>query len=219
MSRPCGATFESGLRIKADYEVSGPGGSRCVTTEETKWIQLARKGDQAAFGRLVVTYQNAVYNLAYRMLDNPGEAENAAQEAFLRAYTHLRTYDPQRSFRTWLLSITSHYCIDLLRRRRLNWLPFKDEIAAPTPWLVNAPPNPESAVVQQEREEYIQQLLMELSPTDRAAIILHYWYDHPYKEIAETLELTVSAVKSRLYRARRALAQAMEGERECSVNK
>ena len=100
-------------------------------TNETEWIRLAREGDQAAFGRLVVAYQTPVYNLAYRMLGDAGEAEEAAQETFLRAYTHLRSYDPQRPFCSWLLSIGSHYCIDLLRRRRITWLSFEDEIAAP----------------------------------------------------------------------------------------
>jgi len=180
-------------------------------TDETEWIRLARAGDQAAFGRLVVAYQTPVYNLAYRMLGNSVEAEDAAQEAFLRAYTHLRSYDPQRPFRSWLLSIASHYCIDRLRRRRITWLSLEDEAARPYQ-LAGDSPNPEAVVSQQEREGQIQQKLATLSPTDRAAITLRYWYDYSYEEIAEVLSLTVSAVKSRLHRARRALAKTMEGE-------
>ena len=187
-------------------------------TDETEWIRLAREGDQAAFGRLVMAYQTPVYNLAYRMLGDAGEAEEAAQETFLRAYTHLRSYDPQRPFRSWLLSIGSHYCIDRLRRRRITWLSFEDEIAAPdgsTEFpevrLTSNSPNPEAAVARREQAEQIQQLLATLSPTDRAAITLRYWYDCSYEEIAEALNLTVSAVKSRLHRARRALAEEMEG--------
>jgi len=180
-------------------------------SNEAEWIKLAREGDQAAFGRLVVAYQTPVYNLAYRMLGNAAEAEEAAQEAFLRAYTHLRSYDPQRPFRSWLLSIASHYCIDRLRRRRITWLSFEDEIAAPER-LTSKRPSPESAMMQHERKEHIQQLLAALSPTDRAAITLRYWYDCSYEEIAETLNLTVSAVKSRLHRARRGLAKMIEGE-------
>ena len=180
-------------------------------TDETEWIRLARAGDQAAFGRLVGTYQTPVYNLAYRMLGNAVEAEDAAQEAFLRAYTHLRSYDPQRPFRSWLLSIASHYCIDQLRRRRITWLSFEDEIAAPER-LTSKSPNPEAVVAQREQEQQMQQLLAALSPTDRAAITLRYWYDYSYEEIAESLNLTVSAVKSRLHRARRGLAKMIEGE-------
>jgi RNA polymerase sigma-70 factor (ECF subfamily) len=188
-------------------------------TNEADWIRMARAGDQSAFGRLVLAYQTPVYNLCYRMLGNAAEAEEAAQEAFLRAYTHLRSYDPQRPFHSWLLSIASHYCIDRLRRRRITWLPLEDEIVAPdgstefgAVGLTNDSPNPERVLAQREREEHIRELLAGLSPTDRAAITLRYWYDYSYEEIADTLTLTVSAVKSRLHRARRALAGMMEGE-------
>jgi RNA polymerase sigma-70 factor (ECF subfamily) len=181
-------------------------------TTESEWIQQARAGDQTAFGRLVVAYQTPVYNLAYRMLGTTAEAEDAAQEAFLRAYTHLRSYDPERPFRSWLLSIASHYCIDRLRRRRIAWLPLEDEIAT-SGHLTNESPNPEAVVSQQEQEQWVQRMLKTLSPTDRAAITLRYWYDCSYEEIAEMLNLTVSAVKSRLHRARRALAETLEGEK------
>jgi len=178
-------------------------------TDEAEWIQLAREGDQAAFGRLVAAYQTPVYNLAYRMLGSAAEAEDAAQEAFLRAYIHLNSYDPHRPFSTWLFSIASHYCIDQLRRRRITWLPLEDEFALPVRFT-SANPGPEATAARREQQDQMQQLLDVLSPTDRAAITLHYWYDYSYQEIAQTLDLTVSAVKSRLYRARRALAERME---------
>jgi len=180
-----------------------------VTEEE--WIEAAREGDKVAFGRLVEAYQTPIYNLAYRMLHNRSEAEEAAQEAFIRAYRHLDSYDPERPFSSWLFSIASHYCIDRLRRRRIDWLPLKEEIAEPVR-LASASPNPEAVATDRDREAWIQELMEMLSPTDRAALTLHYWYDCSYKEIGEVLDLTVSAVKSRLYRARRALAEQMEGE-------
>ena len=180
-------------------------------TEEEEWITAARKGDKAAFGRLVEAYQTPIYNLTYRMLHNGSEAEEATQEAFIRAYRHLDSYDPGRPFSSWLFSIASHYCIDRLRRRRIDWLPLKEEIAEPVR-LATASPNPEAVATDRDREAWIQELMNVLSPTDRAALTLHYWYDCSYKEIAEVLDLTVSAVKSRLYRARRALAEQMEGE-------
>jgi RNA polymerase sigma-70 factor (ECF subfamily) len=180
-------------------------------TNEVEWIQLAREGDQSAFDRLVAAYQTPVYNLAYRMLGSATEAEDAAQEAFLRAYIHLRSYDSQRPFSTWLFSITSHYCIDQLRRRRITWLPLEEEVSLPV-LFTSANPGPEATVVRREQQDRVQQLLDALSPTDRAAVTLHYWYDYSYQEIAQTLDLTVSAVKSRLYRARRTMAEMVEGE-------
>ena len=180
-------------------------------TDEERWIDAARNGDKAAFGCLVELYQNPLYNLAYRMLGNGPEAEDAAQEAFIRAYRHLASYDPDRAFSTWLFSITSHYCIDQLRRRKIDCMPLKEEIAEPVR-LAKGSPNPETVVTERDRESWIKSLLTTLSPTDRAAITLHYWYDCSYAEIAEVLDLTESAVKSRLYRARRALAEQMKGE-------
>ncbi len=186
-------------------------------TDEREWIRLAQEGDQTAFSRLVGAYQTPVYNLAYRMLGNRAEAEDATQETFLRAYTNLRSYDLQRPFSSWLLSIASHYCIDRLRRRRITWLSFEDEIAASDETgdtteihLKGEFLNPESVVARQEQETQIQHLLAALSPADRAAITLRYWYDYSYEEIARTLNMTVSAVKSRLHRARRDLAQMIE---------
>ncbi|MBN1955355.1 MAG: sigma-70 family RNA polymerase sigma factor [Anaerolineae bacterium] len=170
--------------------------------DETAWIEQARAGDVEAFGLLVQMHQAHVYNLAYRMLGNRMEAEDAAQEAFLRAFKHLDRYDLGRPFRTWLLSIASHHCVDRLRRRRPT-LPL-DEVRWGT-----AGRDPELAAVRTEVRERVQRLLMRLPPTDRAAVTLRYWYDCSYVEIAEMLGLTVSAVKSRLHRARRAMAQEM----------
>lgn len=192
-------------------------GENDQAVNEGEWIRLARQGDQAAFGYLVLMYQTPVYNLAYRILGDGAEAEDAAQEAFIRAYTHLGRYDAQRSFRTWLFSITAHYCIDRLRRRRINWLSLEDEVAQPDQRVVaslTAPmaPDPHTVAEQHERQELVQRLLAALPPTDRAAVVLCYWHDCSYEEIGEALGLSVSAVKSRLFRARRALAGTITSE-------
>ena len=83
---------------------------------ESEWLVRVMEGDDLAFTRLVEKYQRPVYNLCYRMLGNAGDAEDAAQEAFLRAYKSLNRYDQKRPFATWLLSIASHYCIDQPRQ-------------------------------------------------------------------------------------------------------
>jgi RNA polymerase sigma-70 factor (ECF subfamily) len=172
--------------------------------EETVWIQRALAGDQDAFACLVEAYQTAVYNLAYRMLGNAVEAEDAAQETFLRAYTRLDTYDSDRKFSSWLLAIASHYCIDRLRQRRLGWLSL-DELP---PWRWPAGSSrPEEAVIRSEERDEVRQLLDQLPPHYRATVIFRYWYDLSYQEIAEAMETTESAVKSTLHRARRMLAQ------------
>ena len=177
---------------------------------EQDWVRRARAGDEDAFTRLVETYQTPIYNLCYRMLGEAGEAEEAAQEAFLRAYSQLSTYDPARPFKTWLFSIASHYCIDRLRKRRLTWLSIEDETLPPHPALQEQTPGPEEQAVRHEQSAAIQAVLAKLAPDDRAVIVMRYWYDMSYEEIAESTRATVSAVKSRLHRARGALAEMMK---------
>jgi RNA polymerase sigma-70 factor (ECF subfamily) len=180
------------------------------TTEqqELQWIAAARRGDRNAFSRLVQAYQIPVYNLAYRMLGNAQEAEDASQEAFLRAYKRLNTYQPDKKFSNWILSITSHYCIDLLRRRRFQWLSVEDDPAVA--WLSSDEEQPDDAALRRERSEEVRALLDRMEPGYRAPLVLRYWHDLSYKEIAEILELTEPAVKTRLHRARLQMAALLE---------
>ncbi len=184
-----------------------------MSDEEQVWLEQARQGDKSAFGQLIEAYQGPVYNLAYRMLGNRGEAEEAAQEAFIRAYTRLDTYDPSRKFSTWMLSITSNYCIDLLRKRRALLLSL-DQPLPPHPALMSdRAENPEAQASDIERERMVQALLEHLPEDYRQAVVLRYWYDLSYEEIADVMDTTISAIKSRLFRARRQLAEvALEEE-------
>jgi RNA polymerase sigma-70 factor (ECF subfamily) len=185
-------------------------------SDEQTWVEQAVEGDRAAFGRLVEAYQKPVYNLAYRMLGNPLEAEDAAQEAFVRAYSKLHTYRPERKFSTWLLSITSHHCIDRLRRRRFVWLSLDEPL--PPASLASEHGLPEEAALRGETRDEVRVLLSGLEPTYRAPIVLRYWHELSYSEIADTLGITVAAVKSRLHRARLKMArQAAERQKASPV--
>ena len=182
-------------------------------SEEMTWVLQAQQGSDEAFTNLVETYQKHVYNLCYRMLGEPESAEDAAQETFLRAFQHLHRYDRKRPFATWLLSIAAHYCIDRLRRRKFSMASIDQDEEEGGFELPDADaPNPESEVVHNEQREQMQGLLRRLDSVDRAAIVLRYWNDCSEAEIAEALNLTVSAVKSRLHRARRELAGLWQAE-------
>lgn len=174
-----------------------------VSDLEGEWLADALRGDPQAFSKLVETYQRPVYNLCYRMLGDPHEAEDAAQETFLRAYKGMSRYDRQRPFSTWLLSIAAHYCIDQTRKRRHTILSLEDSPQLDPP---DHSPGPEASLSMNEDRSRIQALLETLSPQDRAAVVMYYWYDFSYKEIGQALALTESAVKSRLHRARRDMA-------------
>ncbi len=177
-------------------------------TDELAWVIQAQQGNDEAFTKLVEEHQTHVYNLCYRMLGEPESAEDAAQETFLRAYQNLHRYDQSRSFVTWLLSIAAHYCIDRLRRRKLSVFSMDEEREDGTVFEISDPasPDPEAESAKREDRDRLHLLLKNLDETDRAAVVLRYWYDYSEVEIAESLKLTVSAVKSRLHRSRRALA-------------
>ena len=177
-------------------------------TDERTWVLQAQQGSDEAFTNLVETYQKPVYNLCYRMVGEPEEAEDAAQETFLRAYQNLHRYDPSRSFGTWILSIAAHYCIDRLRKRKFTMFSMDAENEDGSSFELPDPdsPNPEAESMTKEERDRLHLMLKGLDATDRAAVIMRYWYDFSEVEIAKSLKLTVSAVKSRLHRSRRALA-------------
>ena len=171
-------------------------------------LNKAKKGDDSAFTQIVEAFQTPVFNLCYRMLGDAKEAEDAAQETFLRAHQAISKYDSSRSFGTWLLSIAAHYCIDQQRKRKLPITDI-DEYLEETAADRNIP-NPESVAIEKERHSQIQKFLLTLPEFDRAAIILRYWYEYSEEEICQTLDISISAVKSRLHRARRKLAKILE---------
>jgi RNA polymerase sigma-70 factor (ECF subfamily) len=174
---------------------------------EVETLQRLKEGDGHAFTPIVEAYQTPVYNLCYRMLGNAQEAEDAAQETFWRAFQSIHRYDPDRSFITWLLSIAAHYCIDQQRKRRLSMVDI-DNLAESG--ISGNSPDPEGLVHRNEEEEIIQKMLARLNTQDRAVIILKYWYEFSEKEIGKALKLSVSAVKSRLFRARKEIARLWE---------
>jgi len=187
------------------YDKYGTNLTRKNVNDENTWVIQAQKGSDKAFTYLVETFQTPVYNLCYRMLGHAESAEDAAQEIFLRAYQHIRRYNPERPFSTWLLSIAAHYCIDQIRHKKLPSFSIDEDedgtFAIPDANAIQ----PEKEVIQCELRDRIQALLGQLDRIDRAATVMRYWYAFSEKEIAESLNLTVSAVKSRLHRSRKKL--------------
>lgn len=179
---------------------------------DAELVELVLAGQQDAFEVLVERYKDAVQNLAYRMLSNVTEAEDVTQEVFVRAYTQLATYKPAHKFSTWLLSIASHLAIDQLRRRRFLALPLED--VPFLEWITDLGAGPEQAALEGEQHDEIQAYLQRLPGKYRAVILLRYWYDLSYEEIAMALNLTPALVKARLHRARELLARYIQENKE-----
>lgn len=171
--------------------------------EENRWIAESLAGDANAFSRLVTQYQTMVYNLAYRMLGRQVEAEDAAQETFVRAFTKLSSYDPKLSFRNWLLAITAHLCVDQLRRKQADFL----EEEALMGLADTRTASPETEIIKKEQERDVRALLESLPDKYRTMIVLRYWYDMPYSEIGQITGLEETTVKTRLFRARQMLIE------------
>ena len=217
---------QEGQRPKPRRQVSGrqdrgerderrderPGLNSAKGPTEGVWVTQALDGDQRAFTCLVDAYKVPVYNLCYRMLGTAAEAEDAAQETFVRIYTRLKTYDRRQKLSSWILAVASHYCIDRLRRRRINWLSISE--VPPLRLLSPDQAQPEDMSMGRESREEIKNLLQSLSPEHRMVITLRYWQDLSYVEMAEVLGATESAIKSRLHRARRILAQQLIAQSE-----
>ena len=176
--------------------------------EDVTLVRRTLAGDQHAYANLVEKYKDAVFNVAYRMLSNPSEAEDIAQETFVRAYTQLHTYKDAHRFSTWLLSIASHLSIDQLRRRRFLALPL-DNVPL-LEWIADANVGPEEAALAVETSDEMQKLLSMLPAKYRAVLVLRYWHDLSYEEIATALRLTPALVKARLHRARELVARTMK---------
>lgn len=168
-------------------------------------ITRVLNNDREAFANLVEKYKAAVYNHCYRRLHSPEEAEDAAQEVFLRAYNQLHTYQFGRRFSSWLLSIAAHYCIDLLRRRRPTM--DLDSIAF---WKSSDQPEPEEFALTEETRDEVRDLLKKLPDKYASVVALRYWQDMSYSEIAEVTGLSVGTVKTRLFRARELLAKELD---------
>ena len=180
-----------------------------VPIEEALLISRARDGDQEAFRQLVERYQGAVYNLAYRMLGDPGDAEDAAQEIFVRIYRQLGRYDPARKFSTWTLAIATNYCIDQLRRRRMQLVPLENII----PWARAREAGPEGEAITQEQRDEVQRLITQLPEKYRAPLVLRYFDELSCAEIADVLGMPEGTVKTQIHRARKALGKLLaEGE-------
>jgi len=168
-------------------------------------IQRLSRGDQDAFAELIRQTQSAVFNVAYRFLGNVHDAEDAAQETFLRAWRFFDKFNADRALAPWLKRICVNVCLNRLGTDH-PLLPLDDELAQPP----DPNPGPESVTAHRALEHRLRTELTGLPPRYRAVIELRHFQDCSYEEIAETLHRPLSDVKSDLYRARKLLADRLK---------
>jgi len=188
--------------------------------DELELITAAVEGDLNSFNRLVVTYQEMAFNLAYRMLNDEDAAADATQTAFISAYKNLRAYRGG-SFRAWVMRMVTNTCYDELRRRhRRPTVPLEpvnaeddEEIESPA-WLADDSPSPEDQMENKELEKAISHCIQGLPEDFRAVVVLIDVQGLDYAEVSVAIGKPLGTIKSRLARARMRLRDCLSGFRE-----
>jgi RNA polymerase sigma-70 factor (ECF subfamily) len=181
-----------------------------VILSDAELVQQALAGSQAAYRDLVSRYAAPAVNLAARLVQDRAVAEDLAQEAFLRAFQHLSTYDEQRRFVSWFFQILHNVTIDYLRRRRpavsLNEL---EDSGATIPDTTSSAALPSAQAEHAELSQALDRALGLIRPEYREAVLLHYREDLSVEEVAEAMGLPIGTVKTYLFRARKELASLL----------
>ncbi len=169
-------------------------------------VDSLRRGEPQAFETLVLTYQHRIFSISLRMLGDRGEAEEVAQEVFLRVHRSIRNFRGEAKISTWLYAITSRLCLNRLKSRGRT-RPAGDTTLARIP---DGQPGPGAALEASELEAALHRAIAELDDERRIVVVLRDLHGLAYEEIAAALELPLNTVRSRLHRARMELKERLE---------
>jgi RNA polymerase sigma-70 factor (ECF subfamily) len=175
--------------------------------DSPEFVRRLRAGDRAAFEELVRSHQHRVYAVALRMLGNAAEAQDVAQEAFLRAHRGLAEFRGEARLSTWLYAIASRLCLNRLAGSERRLTRHGEDTLTRLP---DGRPGPDQALERGELEEALHRAIGELADERRIVVVLRDVEGLAYEEIAEALELPVGTVRSRLHRARLDLKEKLE---------
>lgn len=179
-------------------------------------VQQFQKGERAGFDELVRRYQQTVYGVCRRLLGNAHDADDAAQEVFVKVFYALNRFKARARFSTWLYRITVNHSLNVLRARRRNGrLRLFSQLSPEELCRVkqfSAAEEPNRRMEQEEQAERVQRALAQLKDDLRTAVILHRYEELSYQQIADVLGVSVSAVESRLFRAKQKLAKLLRNE-------
>jgi RNA polymerase sigma-70 factor (ECF subfamily) len=182
-------------------------------------VALTLRGRSDAYGELVRRHQSAVYNAAFRLIGDRQEALDLAQDSFVRAYSALGSFDMARPFGPWICRIAVNAALNWLQRRRVPTVPLVSTVVSgidddrELP-LADDTSEPERVYLEAERRALLRGAILALPPNYRAVVELRHFQDLPYDEIAAALGISLSDVKSHLFRARRMLRERLERENE-----
>lgn len=187
--------------------------------EDAALIRRCQRGDTEAMDQLIQAYQKHVFNLAYRLSGNYDDAQDIAQEAFIRVFNSITTFRGDANFTTWIYRIVTNVYLDERKKQRVREHGSLDEYleledSSVTRQIEDPSPGPEDAVEQRERHELVGQAVLQLPENQRVMIALYHFQGRSYEEIAAMMQLPIGTVKSRLNRARLALKEKLGAARE-----
>ncbi|MCX6096407.1 MAG: sigma-70 family RNA polymerase sigma factor [Candidatus Bipolaricaulota bacterium] len=171
--------------------------------DEVSLLRASLNGEVEAWGEMVCRYKQAVFGLCLGFLRNRADAEDITHDAFIRAYENLRRYRLERKFSTWLFTIAANLCRNRLRYRRYHPV-FEPPDAA------EGGVDPAAAVAREDRQLRVKKALDRLPPGYRMPLVLRYYNDLSYRDIAETLSLPEGTIKTRIHRGKLILKEEME---------
>lgn len=175
--------------------------------EDLELVDLAKKGDQVAFGKLMTRYRDSIFFMVLKMVHNRDDAEDLTLEAFGKAFNSISNYSADFAFSTWLFKIATNNSIDFIRKKKLQTTSLDQKTSTEdgevTPIAVkDTNANPEESLVKEQRAAKIRAAIEQLSPKYRALIELRYLDELAYEEIAEKLDIPLGTVKAQLFRAK-----------------
>jgi len=171
-------------------------------------VQKSLAGDRQAFAVIVQRYQKQIYSLAYRLTNSPEDAQDLAQEVFLKVYQVLSKYDGQRPFFPWMYKVATNVCYSYLRRKPSHEVPL-DKIIEFGPLVPTGLEGPEAQFERKELQRLVQQALAELPENYRIPMVLRYLEELSYQEIADVMDLPITTIETRLYRGRSLLQKRL----------
>jgi RNA polymerase sigma-70 factor (ECF subfamily) len=174
---------------------------------DAELIGRARRSDHSAYRDLVDRYKDAGYHLALQLLRNPSDAEDALQEAFIKAYVYLHSYSENYRFYTWFSTIVRNVALSQLRARDWVVTPLPEETLRPLRSMVDD--SPELAALASSRADIVREAVRVLPDRYRRVLVLRYWHDLTYEEIAAVTEQSLGAVKTQIHRAKALLGDGL----------
>ncbi|MBI9042849.1 MAG: sigma-70 family RNA polymerase sigma factor [Anaerolineaceae bacterium] len=179
-------------------------------TTDHSLVSLTLSGKIEAYGELVKRYQASVFNVCFRVLRNHKDAEDLAQETFIRAFQRLKSFDANRPFGPWVRKIAANSCINYLKRSNLQKdFELEEEMKADSLWVNGTFDSPENTIARKEFGNTLQKSLLSMPAHYRIAIELRHFQDLTYEEMATAMDLPLNTVKSHLYRGRKILSEKL----------